>query len=82
MNNINNNNNKNTQKKIYTMCGSDQNKKNKEKVEICLVTRFRKNRTVQMVVPVGRRSDRSRPLTGDGWEDGVSLRRCVPRSGS
>jgi hypothetical protein len=23
-----------------------------------------------MVVPVGRRSDRSRPLSGDGWVDG------------
>jgi hypothetical protein len=58
---------------MYTICGNDQNKKIKEKVEMCLVTRSRKNNTVQMVVPVGRRSDRSRPLTGDGWEDGVSL---------
>jgi hypothetical protein len=64
---------------MYTMGGSGQN--DKRKVELYIVIRSRKNSTVQMVVPVGRSSDRSRSLSGDGWENGVLLRLCVPRSG-
>jgi hypothetical protein len=56
-----------TKKSIGIMCGSGHNDKKKKiktkKVELCIVTWSRKNSTVQMVVLIGHRCDRSRPLT-------------------